>query len=230
MELMRPGSGEGLARARSSSGLPDAGGWRSPGWWSPASGRRRRRGRVHAARGRAGVDQPGGPAAGLRAPPPGGADRVVRAGRRQARAPRGRDQRGRRRRSRRWRRPTCRWPRCARSSRPSSARRGAMAAPARSAEQADWRRWRPARTASAGGAVRSRNACSHARNARSHCRTVSIRPNRLFRPDPALACAPMFHRRQGIGQECSSAQSICDRPGDAGRVRPRADPRGRALS
>ena len=53
-----------------------------------------RGGGVHAARGRAGDGQRGGPAAGLRAPSPGGADGVVRAGERKARAPRGSGERG----------------------------------------------------------------------------------------------------------------------------------------
>ena len=58
----------------------------------PAPGDRQRR-RLHAARGRAGHDQPDRPSSGRRALPPGGEDLRLRPGRGQAGAPRGHDQR-----------------------------------------------------------------------------------------------------------------------------------------
>ena len=66
---------------------------RRDGRRAPAPGDRQR-GRLHAARGRERDDQPDRAAAGVRALPAGGADLRIRAGRGQARAPRGHDQRG----------------------------------------------------------------------------------------------------------------------------------------
>ena len=67
---------------------------RRDGGRTPAA-RDRARGGLHAARGRAGDDQRGGPAARLCAPSPGGEDGLVRAGERKAGAPRRGGQRGR---------------------------------------------------------------------------------------------------------------------------------------
>ena len=83
MALLRPSL---EPRCRSSADLERsrdgrARGGRRAGRRPPAAGDRKGRG-LHAARGRAGDDQPDRPAAGLRAPPPGGADGLVRAGER----------------------------------------------------------------------------------------------------------------------------------------------------
>ena len=67
---------------------------RRDGGRAPAAGDRARGG-LHAARGRAGDGQRGGPAACLCAPSPGGEDGLVRAGERKARAPRRSGERGR---------------------------------------------------------------------------------------------------------------------------------------
>ena len=96
MALLRPSLEHGVSSSADLDGISDgrAGGDRRDGGRTPAA-RDRARGGLHAARGRAGDDQRGGPAARLRAPSPGGEDGLVRAGERKARAPRRGGQRGR---------------------------------------------------------------------------------------------------------------------------------------
>ena len=113
----------GRPRAPTSTGSGRQGrGDRRDGGRPPAA-RDRARGRLHAARGRAGDGQRGRPAARLRAPSPGGEDGVVRAGERKARAPRRGHQRGRLGRSSPRHARRSRRRRSGTSSRPPSGRR-----------------------------------------------------------------------------------------------------------